>query len=221
MNYMDHLLRASFDRDWLSLMLMGTLACIAILRYFFPRRMSELILLPLNDRYFSIEPHQRGYLNPFNTVLLGLQIIAFGLVLSTIMSPYDPRVTAIDIGAFLNAISIVIIYLVSRYALDWCIGHIFNCRETLAIYRFERLSFNHLISIAILIIFMFLYFGRLEIGVLSYIIIGFFLMTTFTSLIFSIRRNYKVVTTNFLYFILYLCALEIAPYAILYRVTMA
>jgi hypothetical protein len=137
------------------------------------------------------------------------------------MSTYDPRVTAIDIGAFLNAISIVIIYLVSRYALDWCIGHIFNCRETLAIYRFERLSFNHLISIAILIIFMFLYFGRLEIGVLSYIIIGFFLMTTFTSLIFSIRRNYKVVTTNFLYFILYLCALEIAPYAILYRVTMA
>ena len=77
---MDHLLRASFDRDWLSLILMGTLACIAILRYFFPRRMSELILLPLNDQYFSIEPHQRGYLNPFNTVLLGLQIIAFGLV---------------------------------------------------------------------------------------------------------------------------------------------
>jgi len=38
------------------------------------------------------------------------------------------------------------------------------------------------------------------------------------ALFYSFKTNGKLIITNFFYFILYLCALEISPYIILYKV---
>ena len=38
------------------------------------------------------------------------------------------------------------------------------------------------------------------------------------ALFYSYKTNGKLIITNFFYFILYLCALEISPYIILYKV---
>lgn len=40
------------------------------------------------------------------------------------------------------------------------------------------------------------------------------------ALFYSYKTNRKLIITNFFYFILYLCALEISPYIILYKVFM-
>ena len=40
MNCMEHLLRVELNRDWLTLMLIGALALLGVLRYWFPKRMS-------------------------------------------------------------------------------------------------------------------------------------------------------------------------------------
>ena len=58
---MEHLLRPDFNRDWLSLILISSIAILAVLRYAFPRRTSELFRLPFNDKYFALEGRQKDF----------------------------------------------------------------------------------------------------------------------------------------------------------------
>ena len=98
MNYMEHLLREDLNRDWLSLMLIGAIVLLGIMRYRFPKRTVELMLLPINDKYFALEGRQKGLKHPFDISMLLLQIMAFGLLLVLIMQHADPTRISLEIG---------------------------------------------------------------------------------------------------------------------------
>lgn len=221
MNCMEHLLRTDLNRDWLSLLLIGALVLLGILRYRFPRRMVELMLLPINDKYFALEGRQKGLGHPFNVAMLAIQITAFGLLLASIQMTNGPDPFSLNVDLFLRAVIMVGLYLVFRYALDWCVGYIFKCQKLLAAYRYQRLSFHNLISLVLLFLFAIVFFSRASIQTISPVMMILVVFALMATIIYSLRRNYTTLISNFLYFILYICALEIAPYALLYQAAMA
>ena len=220
MNCMEHLLLVELNRDWLTLMLIGALAFLGILRYWFPKRMSELLLLPLNDKYFALEGRQKGFIHPFNISMLVIQLVAFGILLSGLKRFDHAQSLSLQFHEFTNGVFLVSVYLSIRYTLDWGIGYIFNCQKVLAAYRYQRLSFHHLISIGILILLAFLFFSRLPWAIILGILSITLIFTLGATIIYSVRRNSTTIINNFLYFILYICALEIAPYVLLYQTAM-
>jgi len=230
MNCMEHLLRADLNRDWLSLMLIGAIVLLGILRYRFPKRMVELMLLPINDRYFALEGRQKGLGHPFNIVMLGVQIMAFGLFLGLVKMTQDNSYANITSNLWLESIHFKVffkammtfgLYLFLRYSLDWGVGYIFNCQKLLSVYRYERLSFHHLLALVVLIFLTIVFFSRISFALITPVILILVVFGLLMTLIYSLRRNSTTLFTNFLYFILYICALEIAPYALLYQAAMA
>lgn len=221
MNCMEHLLRADLNRDWLSLLLIAAFVILGILRNRFPRRMVELMLLPINDKYFTLEGRQKGIGHPFNLVMLVIQITAFGLLLAALKMIERPAVESIDYEVFFSAILTVSIYLILRYSMDWAVGYIFNCQKLLSVYRYQRLSFHHLISLVLLFLFTTAYFSRISFEMITPVFLTGVIFGLLVTLFYSVRRNSTTLITNFLYFILYICALEIAPYALLYQAAMA
>ena len=221
MNYMEHLLREDLNRDWLSLMLIGAIVLLGIMRYRFPKRTVELMLLPINDKYFALEGRQKGLKHPFDISMLLVQIMAFGLLLVLIMQHADPTRISLDFNLFVKACLLTSIYLMVRHVLDWTIGYVFNCQKLLATYRYQRMSFHHLISVVVLILFSALFFVRVSFEVITLVISLLVIFSLFATLIYGLRRNSTTLITNFLYFILYICALEIAPYALLYQAAKA
>lgn len=218
---MEHLLRADLNRDWLSLLLIAAFVILGILRNRFPRRMVELMLLPINDKYFTLEGRQKGIGHPFNLVMLVIQITAFGLLLAALKMIERPAVESIDYEVFFSAILTVSIYLILRYSMDWAVGYIFNCQKLLSVYRYQRLSFHHLISLVLLFLFTTAYFSRISFEMITPVFLTGVIFGLLVTLFYSVRRNSTTLITNFLYFILYICALEIAPYALLYQAAMA
>jgi len=220
MNCMEHLLRVELNRDWLTLILIGALAFLGILRYWFPKRMSELLLLPLNDKYFALEGRQKGFIHPFNISMLVIQLVAFGVLLSGLKRVDHAQSLSLQFHEFTYGVFLVSVYLSIRYTLDWGIGYIFNCQKVLAAYRYQRFSFHHLISIGILILLATLFFSRLPWAIILVILSITLIFTLGATIIYSVRRNSTTIINNFLYFILYICALEIAPYVLLYQTAM-
>ena len=220
MNCMEHLLREELNRDWLTLMLIGAIVVMGILRYWFPRRMGELLLLPINDKYFALEGRQKTLLHPFNVSMLLLQLIAFGLLLSGLKSMDNSESLNLQFKEFTGGVLLISLYLSIRYSLDWCIGFVFNCQKVLATYRYQRLSFHHLISIAMILLMATLFFTRLPMEIIWGFVSLVLIFTLVATVIYSVRRNSATIMNNFLYFILYLCALEIAPYVMLYQAAM-
>jgi len=220
MNCMEHLLREELNRDWLTLMLIGAIVVMGILRYWFPKRMGELLLLPINDKYFALEGRQKTLLHPFNVSMLLLQLIAFGLLLSGLKSMDNSESLNLQFKEFTGGVLLISLYLSIRYSLDWCIGFVFNCQKVLATYRYQRLSFHHLISIAMILLMATLFFTRLPMEIIWGFVSLVLIFTLVATVIYSVRRNSATIMNNFLYFILYLCALEIAPYVMLYQAAM-
>jgi len=218
---MEHLLKADLNRDWLLLMLIGALLVLGLLRYRFPRRMAELMLLPINDKYFALEGRQKGIGHPFNLAMLGVQITAFGLLLAAIKMTRSATPELLNFALFIKGILVISLYLILRYSLDWAVGYIFNCQKILSEYRYQRLSFHHLIALALLFLLTIMFFSALSFQTLTPVILFGVIFALFTTVIYSVRRNSATLITNFLYFILYICALEIAPYALLYQAAMA
>lgn len=217
---MEHLLREELNRDWLTLMLIGAIVVMGILRYWFPKRMGELLLLPINDKYFALEGRQKTLLHPFNVSMLLLQLIAFGLLLSGLKSMDNSESLNLQLKEFTGGVLLISLYLSIRYSLDWCIGFVFNCQKVLATYRYQRLSFHHLISIAMILLMATLFFTRLPMEIIWGFVSLVLIFTLVATVIYSVRRNSATIMNNFLYFILYLCALEIAPYVMLYQAAM-
>ncbi len=217
---MEHLLREELNRDWLTLMLIGAIVVMGILRYWFPKRMGELLLLPINDKYFALEGRQKTLLHPFNVSMLLLQLIAFGLLLSGLKSMDNSESLNLQFKEFTGGVFLISLYLSIRYSLDWCIGFVFNCQKVLATYRYQRLSFHHLISIAMILLMATLFFTRLPMEIIWGFVSLVLIFTLVATVIYSVRRNSATIMNNFLYFILYLCALEIAPYVMLYQAAM-
>lgn len=214
---MEHLLRPDFNRDWLSLILISSLAILALLRYAFPKRTSELFLLPFNDKYFALEGRQKAFRHPFNGVMLMLQILAFGLFLTlTISSPPNEVISSLNPETFIRTSQLVLIYILLRYGLDWIMGEVLDCQSLLNQYRYERLSYHHSISLLFIASFAIAFFALPSIHLMTPVFVFLFLLGLLLTLIYSIRRNSVILFRNFLYFILYICALEIAPYVLLY-----
>lgn len=217
---MEHLLKADLNRDWLLLMLIGALLVLGLLRYRFPRRMAELMLLPINDKYFALEGRQKGIGHPFNLAMLGVQITAFGLLLAALKMTRSATPELLNFALFIKGILVISLYLILRYSLDWVVGYIFNCQKILSEYRYQRLSFHHLIALALLFLLTIMFFSALSFQTLTPVILFGVIFALFTTVIYSVRRNSATLITNFLYFILYICALEIAPYVLLYQAAM-
>ena len=220
MNCMEHLLREELNRDWLTLMLIGAIVVMGILRYWFPKRMGELLLLPINDKYFALEGRQKTLLHPFNVSMLLLQLIAFGMLLSGLKSMDNSESLNLQFKEFTGGVLLISLYLSIRYSLDWCIGFVFNCQKVLATFRYQRFSFHHLISIAMGLLMATLFFTRLPMEIIWGFVSLVLIFTLVATVIYSVRRNSATIMNNFLYFILYLCALEIAPYVMLYQAAM-
>ena len=67
--------------SWITFLLVGLYLLLAFLRHKYPKRFTELLLLPINDKYFALEGRFPDVKHPFNGAFFVCQIAAFSLVI--------------------------------------------------------------------------------------------------------------------------------------------
>jgi len=110
----------------------------------------------------------------------------------------------------------IIIFLALKLILKLLIGYLFDLHKTISILIFQQISTINFIGIMLLPINLLLVFGLnfdIKWIILSIILIA---TTILNGMLKTIQTNLNFVLSNFLYFILYICTLEIGPYVIIY-----
>ena len=123
---MEYLLRTEFERDWLLIVLTGLMVMIAGLRYWFPKRMKEMLLLPINDKYFALEGRQRAMAHPFNILMFLIQIMGFGLLIALIIDANHRGTGMLSIGLFVKSNLVFGIYMILRLRFGLVFGLFFE-----------------------------------------------------------------------------------------------
>lgn len=215
---MEYGLRAIENWDWVTLLLVSAFMILAVTRYLYPRRFIEFLYLPLSDKYFKIQGKGYEINHPFNVLIFSVQVLSFSLFLYLFLYTSYPTTTKENPWLFLQIITGLGLFILAKFCLEKILAYILNIETLVNDYLYEKLSYAGIISLLILVGNIVFYFtfepSKTLLFVFSLAFAGLYLM----SLISSFKRNRNIILRHFSYFILYLCALEIAPYIILYHV---
>jgi len=192
-----------------------SLLIILIVKSINRRRFSDLIRLFTNSNYLRIYLKEHRFLDVFDFILFFNFIInctAYAYVL------YGSFINLIEINTnkFVTISIAIIIFLALKLILKLLIGYLFDLHKTISILIFQQISTINFIGIMLLPINLLLVFGLnfdIKWIILSIILIA---TTILNGMLKTIQTNLNFVLSNFLYFILYICTLEIGPYVIIY-----
>ena len=192
-----------------------SLLIILIVKSINRRRFLDLIRLFTNSNYLRIYLKEHRFLDVFDFILFFNFIInctAYAYVL------YGSFINLIEISTnkFATISIAIIIFLALKLILKLLIGYLFDLHKTISILIFQQISTINFIGIMLLPINLLLVFGLnfdIKWIILSIILIA---TTILNGMLKNIQTNLNFVLSNFLYFILYICTLEIGPYIIIY-----
>ena len=203
-------------KDWITVIFLLCFVLLVIARMLFPQRFEEFISLLNSGKFISFKGKENKAFHGFNIILLSIQSIAVSIFLFICYNYYFESELE-PIILYIRILTAYICLLLVKAGVEKIIGNIFEMDEKIDYYIFQKLSYRSFISLFLLIASLFLVYSLQPSGLSLAIIGASALIANAIALIIIYRRNQNVLSANWFYFILYLCALEIAPYIILYK----
>ncbi len=217
MQYLD---RIYTSQDWITLLLLCCIVVTTIVKIAYPLRFQEFLKLPLSNKYFFVFGKNDAIYHLFNVLLFIPQAICVSLLLYKVIAWQNPTMLLETSFLFIKLLGGFTGFVLAKIILEKTIGIIFNIENIIHQYVYQKLSYRNLMSILfIIMLFVVAYIAPINRAIL----LTFCLITVVINaiaLFYSYKTNGKLIIANFFYFILYLCALEISPYIILYKVFM-
>lgn len=210
------MLRELLTFDTITVLLVFSIALIATTKLLYSKQFTDFSTVLINSRYLKMYSHEKHTITAFD-VFLGantiINIIVFVYIAHT-KKNYENTTTLINITIFIAAFYIV------KYLLTNFILKVFEIENRLRTFLFQKISYSYFIGLLLLPINAILLYNNLPLKYYIIISIGLIFIIVITGLLVSIRMYQNEIKQNLFYFILYICALEISPYLILYKLVL-
>ena len=208
------------SNELFTIILLVGLLIIAITKLTAPKRFNDFINVIGNSKYLKIYSREQKFFDKFDALLFTntiLTLTVFSYIFYQLV--YETQSISIDL-LFKIAFGIALFMLI-KVLTERLIASLFEIDKMIDQYLFQKISYkNYLGLVLIPINAVLLYTVPPSLNII-YSSIILLLMLNLIGLISSFKTNQSVIKHHLFYFILYLCALEIAPYVILYKVFIA
>ncbi len=214
------MLRDIISNELFTVLLAISLVIIAAAKLTSPKRFNDFVYVLGNSKYLKIYARDQKFLDRFDALLFA-NLVLSASVFSYLMYQYvtDSKVVSIDL-LFKLAIGIAVFILI-KVLIERLIGSLFEIDALIDQYLFQKISYKNYLGIILLPINTLLIYSFKPSSTIIYILIILLFIINLIGVITSFKMQQSVIKQNLFYFILYLCALEIAPYIILYKVFIA
>ena len=203
-------------QDWITLIFMACFILLVLAKILFPQRFDEFISLLNSGKFIAFKGKENKAFHPFNILLLLLQSLAVSIFLY-ITYDYFFETNQPPIILFIRIFTAYTCLILFKAAVEKIIGNIFEIDEKIDYYIFQKFSYRNFLSLFLLAASLFFVYTIQPTALLIALLGGLIILGNVIALIIIYKRNQNALSANWFYFILYLCALEIAPYIILYK----
>lgn len=211
---MQNIHRTIESLDWITFILVGCVILVTVLRVVYPKRFDDFIKLPISNNYFLTKGKFEELKHPFSVLFFLIQVLTLSLFIFLFFLGKRDVSATIFIKITLASFTFILI----KTCIEKLIGSIFDIETIINNYIFTKLSYRNFISL-FLIVLNFIFYFSVEPTILLLFIFGGFIVLLNLFILFINYKNYRsLIFSNFFYFLLYICALEISPYLILYKV---
>lgn len=208
---MESILRTVENEDWITIVILISILFITAAKGLFYHRFLNFIQLPFNNKYVFMYNKKDTLWNWFNILMTLFQLLNFALFVYFIkVILFAPEKDSYVIFYF-GVLSFLLLFLVLKVVLQLFNGFVFNANKNVVELIFKKLSYFNHSSIIMFLANLMLCYVLNDSKLVIYLSIFLILLINFAGWITVLRNHQKFIMSNFFYFILYLCALEIAP----------
>ncbi len=209
------------NHHWISLVFLAILIFLTWAKVMYKDRLLHTASLFIANKYLFIyfNKEKNDILNLFQFLFFMVQILTISLVFYFANNLWQFSAKLNAFNGYLLLVAGVGTYFCLRYLIGLFLAEIFNIKN-----KYNRIIYDKVS-----------YFNNLILWILPFLILSayaniykeFFLKITFIVLVLLLilryvlvlANNKKLIVNNLFYFILYICALEIAPLAIILKLT--
>ena len=201
------------NRNWITLIILLLLILIAVLKSLDKERLKGFVFVFFNKNFIDTEAEDNpSFFNGFNFLLFLFSTIILSLTISFLLATKSYLFDN-TFSSFLIVFTVVLSYFLLKKFLDFLLVRLFLIQKQVLFYTISKTSYFYAISFVLLIVYVLTVYSALKASFLFYSTL-FLLAIRFIS---HVVINKKLIFSKLFYFILYLCAFEIAPLFLLFK----
>ena len=210
------------NKDWATALFVLTFAVVAMTKSAYETRFTEFSKLIFSDKYAKIYRDNSHMKSSFTVGLFFVQVISFAFFIQLTMSIFSANSKTADVISktdwilFIQIATFLLYFILAKYLIEKIVAVSFNIEEFVELFNLQKVTYRTYIGVLILPINAILFYYNNIPTIVPLAIIGISLCISLYSYFISIKTYQNVIIGKLFYFILYLCALEIAPYYFLY-----
>ena len=203
------------NKDWATLIIVLSLVFIAIAKSAFESRFNDFIKLIVSNKYNKIYRESSHLMSGFNVLLLMVNLISFSFFIQLIFFHLGIGEKA-DWILFTRIFTLITVFILSKFLIEKIIATVFGIEEVIEQFNLQKVTYRTYIGLLLLPLTIILYYSNNIANAIIYSIIIVLLTINLLTYFISLKIYQNFIFSKFFYFILYLCALEIAPYYFIY-----
>jgi hypothetical protein len=210
------MLREVLSTELYTILLVICLVIVAITKVLFAKRFQDFLFLIINFRYLKVYVREHKFIDLFEGLLftnliIGLSVFALLCVNLDVNMPEENFIIPLKLAFGMG------ILLLIKILLERLVSSILKIDVLIANYIFQKTSYKNFIGLLLIPINAILIFAWHPSTTSVLFFVVFLSLINVAGIVLYIKDNLKILKNNWFYFILYLCALEISPYLVLYK----
>jgi len=210
---MEPLLKNLFIPDWILGLLLLSMVLMVVAKERYSYRFSLFSKLLTNTKYILVFNKKQGYAHPFQLIWQLIAIANLSLFFYLYRAHLadwcnKPELSQLSYGAIALGIGVCIVL---KQLLQLIHGLLFNNLKIMQQIVFQKSSYYNYASTAFFITNLMTLFLFKNTAVVFFIGVSIVFIVSLVGWFLVFRNHQKYIANNIFYFILYLCALEIAP----------
>ncbi|WP_136667360.1 DUF4271 domain-containing protein [Flavobacterium sp. H122] len=215
MNNYELIPRIVENKNWITILFIVTIGVVTIAKAGFENRFNDFVNLLFNNKYLKIYKDPSNLMSWFTILLFFVQLISFAFFLQLVLASWG-YTTKTNWVSFIQIITFLSFFVLSKYLIEKIIATSFNAESFVEQFNLFKVSYRTYIGLFLLPVNLVLYYTNFVNDNIIFTVLGIILIINSVTYLLSLRNYQNLLFNKLFYFILYICALEIAPYFFMY-----
>ncbi|MCA0152133.1 DUF4271 domain-containing protein [Winogradskyella vincentii] len=210
-------MREFITYEWFTIFIVLALVSVVIAKSLHSLRFNDFLYVVGNSKYLKIYSRDQKFIDTFD----GFLFFNFTVCLSIfIYFCYAQFVETIEFNliSFLKLSFAIATILIIKVLVERLVASLFEIDNIIDDYLFQKTTFKNYSGLILLVANLFLIYTNSAPEIIIISVICVICLLNLIGFYSSFKTYQNTINLNLFYFLLYLCALEIGPYILLYKI---
>ena len=203
------------NKDWATVLFVLSFAIIAITKSVFENRFGDFANLIFSNKYNKVYRDSSHIRSSFTISLFFVQVISFAFFIQISLSHFG-YASKTDWILYIQIVTFLTFFILGKHLIEKIIATSFEIEEFFEQFSLQKVTYRTYIGLFILPLNIILFYYDSFSRNITLVMIAIILLVNVLTYLISIKNYQNIIFGKLFYFILYLCALEIAPYYFIY-----